>query len=101
MIYKDIICINYNIKGMKQRCIRAEKEVATHSSTLAWEIPWMEEAGMLQSMRLQRVGHKGAISYFTRAEYLYTSETKLLLFKIGRYNFKMLRVIMYNRFLCI
>ena len=30
-----------------------EKETATHSSSLAWEIPWMEEHGELQSMRLQ------------------------------------------------
>ena len=34
-----------------------EKEMATHSSTLAWKIPWMEEPGRLQSMGLQRVGH--------------------------------------------
>ena len=34
-----------------------EKEMATHSSTLAWKIPWMEEHGRLQSMGLQRVGH--------------------------------------------
>ena len=34
-----------------------EKEMATHSSTLAWEIPWMEELDKLQSMGLQRVGH--------------------------------------------
>ena len=34
-----------------------EKEMATHSSTLAWRIPWMEEPGGLQSMELQRVGH--------------------------------------------
>ena len=34
-----------------------EKEMATHSSTLAWKTPWMEEPGRLQSMRLQRVGH--------------------------------------------
>jgi len=34
-----------------------EKQMATHSSTIAWKIPWMEEAGRLQSMRLQRVGH--------------------------------------------
>ena len=34
-----------------------EKEMATHSSTLAWKIPWMEERGRLQSMRLQSVGH--------------------------------------------
>ena len=34
-----------------------EKEMATHSRTLAWEIPWTEEPGGLQSMGLQRVGH--------------------------------------------
>ena len=34
-----------------------EKEMATHSSILAWEIPWTEEPGRLQSMGLQRVGH--------------------------------------------
>ena len=32
-----------------------EKEIATHSSTLAWKIQWMEEPGKLQSMGLQRV----------------------------------------------
>ena len=31
--------------------------MATHSSTLAWKIPWMEEPGRLQSMGLQAVGH--------------------------------------------
>ena len=34
-----------------------EEEMATHSSTLAWDIPWTEEPGRLQSMGLQRVGH--------------------------------------------
>ena len=34
-----------------------EKEMATHSSTLAWKIPWTEERSRLQSMGLQRVGH--------------------------------------------
>ena len=34
-----------------------EKEMANHSSTLAWKIPWMEECGGLQSMGLQRVRH--------------------------------------------
>ena len=34
-----------------------EKEMATHSSTAAWKIPWTEEPGRLQSMGLQRVGH--------------------------------------------
>ena len=34
-----------------------EKEIAIHSSTIAWKIPWAEEPGRLQSMGLQRVGH--------------------------------------------
>ena len=34
-----------------------EKEMATHSSTLAWKIPWTEEPDRLQSMGSQRVGH--------------------------------------------
>ena len=34
-----------------------EKEMATHSSTLAWKIPWMEEPGGLQPMGSQRVEH--------------------------------------------
>ena len=34
-----------------------EKEMATHSSTLAWKIPWMEETGRLQSMGSLRVRH--------------------------------------------
>ena len=34
-----------------------EEEMATHSSILAWEIPWTEELGGLQSMGSQRVGH--------------------------------------------
>ena len=34
-----------------------EKEMATHSSILAWRMPWTEEPGGLQSMGSQRVGH--------------------------------------------
>ena len=34
-----------------------EKEMAPHSSTLVWRIPWMEEPGRLQLMGSQRVGH--------------------------------------------
>ena len=37
-----------------------EKEMATHSSILAWRIPWREEPGGLQSKRSQRVGHDWA-----------------------------------------
>ena len=39
-----------------------EKEMAPHSSTLAWKIPWMEEPGRLQSMGSLRVGHDWATS---------------------------------------
>ena len=37
--------------------VDTEKAMATHSSTLAWKIPWTEEPGRLQSMGSQRVGH--------------------------------------------
>ena len=39
-----------------------EKEMPTHSSILAWKIPWMEEFGRLQAIGLQRVGHDWATS---------------------------------------
>ena len=39
-----------------------EKEMATHSSILAWKIPWTEESGGLQSTGSQRVGHDPATS---------------------------------------
>ena len=40
-----------------------EKEMATHSSILAWEIPWMEEPGRLQSMGSQKVGQTGRLHF--------------------------------------
>ena len=45
----------------------SEKAMATHSSTLAWKIPWMEEPGRLQSMGSLRVGHdwETSLSLFT------------------------------------
>ena len=39
------------------------KEMATHSSTLAWKIPWMDEHGRLQFMGSQRVGHDWVTSF--------------------------------------
>ena len=38
-----------------------EKEMATHSNTFTWKIPWMEEPGRLQSMGLLQVRHDWAI----------------------------------------
>ena len=40
-----------------------EEEMATHSSILAWKIPWTEEPGRLQSTGSQRVGHDLAIEH--------------------------------------
>ena len=48
-----------------------EKGMATHSSILAWKIPWTEEPGGLQSMGLQRVGHDWA------AEHAHTLSCKM------------------------
>ena len=45
--------------------------MATHSSTLAWKIPWMEEPGRLQSMGLLRVGHDWVTSLFFFFSLLY------------------------------
>ena len=69
-----LLCIQYRASLVAQRVKRlpaiqetrvrflggedpVEKEIATHSSTLAWKIPWMEKPGRLQSMESQRVGH--------------------------------------------
>ena len=58
-----------------------EKEMATHSSILAWRIPWMEEPGGLQSMASQRVGHDWATSlYFSPAKPRYKSERWMRVF---------------------
>ena len=50
--------------GMQETQVRSlgredplEKKIATHSSTLAWRIPWREKPGRLQSTGSQRVGH--------------------------------------------
>ena len=40
-----------------------EEEVAPHSSILAWEVPWTEEPGVLQSTGLQSVRHDGATEH--------------------------------------
>ena len=54
-----------------------EEEMATHSGVLAWEIPWTEEPGGLQSMGFQRVRHDQAHTqthalYYVSLKYIYT-----------------------------
>ena len=48
-VYKPVLNIMVSVL--------VEKAMATHSSTLAWIIPWVEEPGRLQSTGLRRVGH--------------------------------------------
>ena len=47
----------YSLYGEQYEYSFSENAMATHSSTLAWKIPWMEEPGRLQSMGSLRVGH--------------------------------------------
>ena len=64
---KDLV---KNLPAMQETLVRLlgqedplEKEMANHSSILAWEIPRMEEPGGLQAMGLQRVGHEPRAYY--------------------------------------
>ena len=57
-----------------------EKEMATHSSILAWKILWMEEPSRLQSMGLQRVGHDWVTSLWALNYCLKYSESALKIF---------------------
>ena len=50
-----------------------EKGMATHSSIVAWEIPWTEEPGGLQSMGSQRVGHDERLSLHSLISIIITS----------------------------
>ena len=63
-----------------------EKEMATHSSTLAWKIPWTEKPGGLQSMGSQRVGHDWVTSLSLMAES--EEELKSQLMKVKEENEK-------------
>ena len=49
----------------KTNHLSVEKEMTTHSSILAWRIPWTEEPGRLRSTGSQRLGHNWATFYFT------------------------------------
>ena len=50
---------------------KKEKEMATHSTILAWEIPWSEETGRLQSKGSQRVGHNSHTHTHTHTHTLF------------------------------
>ena len=57
-----------------------EKEMATHSSILAWKIPWTEEPAGLQSMGSQRIGHDWATSPFHIYTHTHTQAICLTLY---------------------
>ena len=68
-----------NLPGMQETRVQSldlgdtlEKELTTHSSILAWRMPWAKEPGRLQSMGLQKVGHDWAADsyYFSLKEYV-------------------------------
>ena len=59
-----------NLRAMQETWVRSldqedllEKEMATHSNTLAWRIPWPEKPDRLQSVEMQRVGHDCATNF--------------------------------------
>ena len=56
MIKNLLVMLETRVRSLGQED-PLEKGTATHSSILAWRIPWTEEPGGLQSMGLQRVGH--------------------------------------------
>ena len=71
---QNYLDIDYNIFQVMQDFLKKlekvivsnsimEKEMATHSTSLAWKIPGTEEPGRLQFMKSQRVGHDGAIEH--------------------------------------
>ena len=63
---KQMRCVSrskvHKMEIMFKLQVLPEKAMATHSSTLAWKIPWAEEPGRLQSMGLRRVRHDWATS---------------------------------------
>ena len=63
---KESACSTGDVGSISEGEDPLEKETATHSSILAWEISWTEEPGGLQSMGSQRVEHDRARTQATR-----------------------------------
>ena len=83
-IYLFSLCIGTSLVAQTVKCLSTmqetwvrslgwedplEKEMAIHSRTIAWKIPWIEEPGRLQSIGSQRVGHDWANSLITFAQF--------------------------------
>ena len=59
-----------------------QKAMATHSTTLAWKIPWMEEPGRMQSMGSQRVRHFTFVFHFHALEKEMATHSSVLAWRI-------------------
>ena len=68
-----------------------QKGMATHSSILAWRIPWTEEPGRLQSMGLQRIRHDLATNTNTYI-YAYCTWISVFFFRFGSFQLKCLQM---------
>ena len=67
-----------NLSGIQEMRVQSlewedplEKEMATHSNILAWEIPWTEEPSGLQSIGLHRVGHDWSNLAYNQERYAF------------------------------
>ena len=81
-----------NLPAMQETWVRflgwedpSEKGMATHSSILAWRIPWTEKPGGLQSMGLQRVRHDWVTKHSSLCLYILLSRNRLRLGRWGRH----------------
>ena len=74
---KESACSAGDVDSVSGSGRSLEKEMATHSSILAWEMPWTEEPGGLQSMGLQRVRHD------LPAEHTYIHKGRIVLKLVG------------------
>ena len=63
-----------------------EKEMATHSNIIAWKIPWTEEPGWLQYMRLERVGQDWAHMQFPLRQDLSVHNFDVSMYNNGEYS---------------
>ena len=81
----DCVCLQRGRPGFHP-CLREDplkKEIATHSSILAWRIPWTEKPGGLQSTGSQRVGQDWATSLSFSLSYIKEITNKDLLYSTG------------------
>ena len=71
-------CLSHSFPAFLTVLSSPEKTVTTHSSTLAWKIPWTEDPGGLQSMGSQRVEHDWAINTYLHTYAVLRDEVGLL-----------------------